>query len=189
MTKQLFSCYTCNGLLEQAFGNPVSELADWLNAETPAGIHFKDVGGFDPRPPVQQRIVADVKADIEAGKQVIFIGHSLGAMLAYYLADELNAEGLKAPLLVAIDPTQWGTNVPPAAPWMLTPPTPGQYKAPPNVGTFINFHQPAYPGGGVCIAGGQDIPVPGVDHISIPNCNLVRQTILHAIGKVIGASP
>jgi hypothetical protein len=185
MTSKVFSCYACNGLLEQAFGNPVSELADWLNAETPAGIHFNDVGGFDPRPPVESQIQDAVVADIQAGKEVIFIGHSLGAMECYYLADLLNSKHLKAPLFVAIDPTQWGTNIPLAPPWDLAPPTPGQYRAPSNIAMFINFHQPAYPGGGMCVSGGQDITVPGVDHISIPNCNLVRQTILHAIGKLL----
>lgn len=181
-----YACYACNGLLEQAFGNPVSELADWLNVETPAGIHFNDVGGFDPRPPLQQQITAAVIADAKAGKIILFIGHSLGAGMSYYVARDLVAAGYNSPLFVAIDPTQWGTNIPPSPDWMLTPPTPGQWAVPPGfTGMFVNFHQPAYPGGGVCVSGGDDIPVPGENHISIPNSTLVRQTILNAIGKVL----
>lgn len=180
-----YACYACNGLMEQAFGGPVEQLATWLNANTPPGIHLNVVGGADPRPPVQQTIFDSVVTEIKAKKTLIFIGHSLGAGLCYYLADYLNSKSLSAPLVVAIDPTQWGSNLPPDAPWALTPSHPGQWKAPLNIGTFINLHQPIYPGGGICVGGGQDIAVPGVDHISIPNCNLVRQTILHAIGKLL----
>ena len=43
----------CNGLLEQAFGNPLEQLADWLNANTPAGFHLNVIGGLDPRPGTQ----------------------------------------------------------------------------------------------------------------------------------------
>jgi hypothetical protein len=184
MTKQ-FSCYLCNGLSEQIFGNQVAQLIAWLNANTPDGIHFNEVGGFDPRPPVQDQITAAVEADIAAGKTVIFGGHSLGAGLCYYLADALNAKSQTSPLFFAIDPTQWGTNIPPAASWALMPPTPGQWVAPPNIGIFINFHQPVYPGGGVCVRGGDDIAVPNTDHIGIPNTDLVRGTVVNAINRVL----
>lgn len=181
-----YSCYAINGLSEQVFGNPLSQLADWLNASTPAGIHFNVVGGFDPRPPVQGQIESAVMLDIAAGKQVIVIGHSLGAGLCYYLADDMKAKNLSAPLFAAIDPTQWGSNIPPAAQWDLMPPTPGQWIAPDNIGIFLNFHQPIYPGGGICTKGGDDIAVPSTDHIGIPNTDLVRGTILNAINRVLG---
>lgn len=182
-----YACYACNGLAEQAFGNPLSTLADYLNENTPVGIHFNVVGGVDPRPPVQQTIFDSVVADMNAGKRLIFIGHSLGAGLCYYLADYLNAKGLNAPLFVAVDPTQWGSNMPPDAPWALTPANPGKWVAPSNIGMFVNLHQPVYPGGGVCVSGGDDIAVPGTDHIGIPNADLTRQVILNAIGKVLNA--
>lgn len=182
-----YACYACNGLMEQAFGGPVTQLATWLNANTPSGIHFNIVGGVDPRPPVQQAIFDSVVTDVKAGKTLIFIGHSLGAGLSYYLADYLNGKGLSAPLIVAIDPTQWGSNLPPDAPWALTPANPGKWAAPSNIGMFVNLHQPIYPGGGVCVSGGDDISVPGTDHIGIPNNDLTRQIILNAIGKVLNA--
>lgn len=180
-----YSCYAINGLMEQAFGNPLTALAEYLNQNTPTGIHFNVVGGVDPRPPVQASIFNAVIGDIKAGKTVIVIGHSLGAGACYYLADTLKAQGLGSPLFAAIDPTQWGSNVPPDPQWALQPAHPGRWQAPDNIGIFLNFHQPLYPGGGICISGGDDILVPGVGHIEIPNAELTRGTILNAIGRVI----
>jgi|HubBroStandDraft_3_1064219.scaffolds.fasta_scaffold14940_2 hypothetical protein len=111
-------------------------------------------------------------------------------MDAYYIADELAAEGLTAPLFVAIDPTDWGSNLPGFGTWAVGIPgegNAGKWKAPPNIGRFINFHQPSYPGGGICIGGGEDIAVPGVDHLGIVNSNTVRAVTLDAIGKVLTA--
>ena len=172
-----FSCYACKGLL---IGEPIVELAAYLNAETPNGIHFNVVGGLDPQTE-QDQITKDVEDDIAKGKEVIFIGHSKGAMLAYYLADSLKAKGLKASLFVAIDPTCWGSNVDHATPWLISLFNGGKWAAPDNIGKFIDFHQPSYPGGGVCISGGTDIAVSDVDHLSIVNSNIVRMTILAAI--------
>lgn len=177
-----FSCYACNGLID---GAPVAELAAWLNAKTPKGIHFNEVGGIDPQI-FYDSIKASVVADIHSGKEVIFIGHSYGAMTCYYLADDLFALGLKAPLFVPIDPTCWASNLPGTWRWGLSPSDGGQWSAPSNVTTWINYHQPYYPGGGVCISGGRDIPVSGCDHLSIPNTPTVRNGILSAINNLLG---
>ena len=180
-----FTCYACKGLL---IGQPVDDLAAWLNAETPTGIHFNVVGGLDPEFDDPKDAVV---TDAQSGKSVIFIGHSKGAMDTYYIADALNALGLKAPLFIAIDPTDWGSNLPGFSTWVVGMPgigNAGKWKAPANIGRFINFHQPSYPGGGICIEGGEDIIVPNVDHLTIVNSDTVRTITLDAIGKVLAAA-
>src|ERR1700678_4486397 len=94
----------CNGLLEQAFGSPVDDLATWLNNNTPEGFHLTVIGGADPRPGAQGYI-DDMIAEGQKGTPTIFIGHSLGAMLSFYAADALKAAGLTSPLFVSIDST------------------------------------------------------------------------------------
>lgn len=177
-----YSCYACHGLIVTS---PITELANWLNANTPEGIHFREVGGIDPQP-LAGEIENAVVTDIKNGKQVIFIAHSMGAMLCYYLADDLNAQGLKAPLFVAIDPTDWASNMSGTIRWGWSPSDGGQWAAPGNIGKWINYHQPSYPGGGVCISGGTDIAVAGVDHLSIVNSPTVRNGILAAVMGAIG---
>ena len=179
-----FSCYACNGLI---VSYPVVDLCAYLNANTPDGIHFNDVGGYDPQP-LYGSIKDAVVGDIRAGKQVIFIGHSYGAMTCYYLADDLQAMGLKAALFIAIDPTCWASNLPGTVRWGWSPTDGGKWAAPANITTWINYHQPYYPGGGVCISGGRDIAVAGVDHLSIVNSAPVRAGILAAVKGLIGES-
>ena len=179
----IFSCYACNGLIVTW---PVTDLASFLNNNTPDGIHFNEIGGVNPQFQYSS-ILASAVADIKAGKQLIFIAHSMGAMLCYYLADDLNAQGLKAPLFVAIDPTDWASNMSGTIRWGWSPSDGGQWAAPSNIGKWINYHQPSYPGGGVCVSGGEDIAVAGVDHLSIVNSSIVRNGVLAAVQKIIGA--
>ena len=138
-----YSCYACHGLIVTW---PVDDLAEWLDQNTPAGIHFNTVGGVDPQL-YAGAITTAVIRDIDAGKQVIFIGHSMGAMLAYYLADDLKSAGLKAPLFIPIDPTDWGSNLPDTLRWSWSVTAAGRWAAPSNIGKWINYHQPSYPGG------------------------------------------
>ena len=182
----------CNGLLEQAFGNPLEQLAEWLNANTPAGFHLNVIGGFDPRPGTQGYI-DDMIAKGRQGIPTIYIGHSLGAMLTFYAADALKAAGLKSPLFVSIDSTDWGTNAPGIPRWstVVLPPSTGEYFVPDNVETWLHFYQDGAPGGGVAqLAPGNETTVlraqhlPGENHISIVNCAPVRQAILAAVLKV-----
>ena len=187
----------CNGLLEQAFGNPMADLAMWLNASTPNLIHFNVVGGFDPRPSVDQIIGSMVDANRKNGAVPIFIGHSLGAMLSFYAADCLKGLlPIQLPLFVSIDSTDWGTNAPGIPRWstVVLPPNTGEYFVPDNVETWLHFYQDGAPGGGVAqLAPGNETTVlraqhlPGENHISIVNCAPVRQAILAAVLKAAQA--
>jgi hypothetical protein len=181
----------CNGLMEQAFGNPLEELATWLNDNTPEGFHLNVVGGFDPRPGAQG-YVDDLIANARAGSTPIFIGHSLGAMLSFYAADALKAAGLTSPLFVSIDSTDWGTNAPGIPQWstVVMPPSTGEYFVPDNVATWLHFYQDSAPGGGVAqLAPGNETTIlraqhlPAENHISIVNCDPVRKAILAAVLK------
>ena len=186
----------CNGLLEQAFGNPVEdELVPWLNDNTPEGIHFTTVGGIDPRPGAQSYINTLI-AKARAGIAPIWIGHSLGAMLSFYAAMVLKAAGLKSPLFVSIDSTNWGTNAPGIPEWMtiVLPPNTGEYFVPDSVETWLHFYQDSAPGGGVAqLAPGNETTIlrayhlPAENHISIVNCEPVRKAILAAVLKVAAA--
>ena len=171
-----YACYACHGL---GFVQPIDTLAHWLNARTPSGIHFNTVGGSDPMLE-EASIRASIEVDLKAGKQLIFIGHSKGAMLTYYL-------GYAAPLVVAIDPTDWGSNID-CVEWTLTPPHSGQWRAPANVGHWINFHQSGYPGGGVLENPGDgrdDHFFPDCNHMTIPTDPRTMTIIRNAILQVI----
>jgi hypothetical protein len=176
-----FSCYAINGLIVTS---PVAELTKWLNDNnTPDGIHFNEVGGLDPQIGYSS-ILTDVANDVHAGKQVIVVGHSYGGMACYYLADDLNTAGLKAPLFIPIDPTCWASNLPGTMRWGWSLADGGRWSAPPNVARWINYHQPYYPGGGICInpgGGVTDTQVAGVDHLSIVNSPIVRSGVLNAV--------
>jgi hypothetical protein len=169
-----YACYACHGL---GLVQPIDTLAAWLDANTPKGIRFRDhiVGGMDPQLE-EGSIRASIQADIDAGRRLIFVGHSKGAMLAYYL-------GYPAALVVAIDPTDWGSNIE-CPNWDLTPPRPGQWEAPDNVTRWINFHQSGYPGGGVLANPGpvrEDHFFPDCDHMSIVNDPRTMKIIHSAI--------
>lgn len=171
-----YACYACHGL---GGIQPIDTLAAWLNEHTPKSIHFNVVGSTNPQleeGEIRQRITAD----LQANKKLIFVGHSMGAMLAYYL-------NYAAPLIVAIDPTDWGSNIN-CPPWTLSPPQPGQWRATDGVVRWINFHQVDYPGGGVLSnpgPGREDHFFPDTNHMSIPTdprtMNIIRDAILGAM--------
>lgn len=174
MTK--YACYACHGL---GLVQPIDTLAAWLNANTPSGIHFKTVGAMDPQ--LEERSIrGSIEADLAAGNELIFVGHSKGAMLAYFLR-------YKAPLIVAIDPTDWGSNFE-CSDWDLTPPQPGQWGAPSNVTRWINFHQSGYPGGGVLSnpgPGKEDHFFPDCSHMTIPTDPRTMKIIHDAVLGVL----
>lgn len=146
MTEKFF-CLACNGLHEELFGGPLTQLVHYLNIHLPVEVHFNVVGGVDPRPFTDQ-ITHNLVSAAGAGYKIIFLGHSLGAMMAFYQADRLNERDIHAPLFISIDPTQWGTNAVGTAAWLLGGSNAGRYYVPPNVAKWINFTQPVYPGGG-----------------------------------------
>ena len=159
-----------------------------LTAES--GVHFNLVGGLDPHPLFEVEIFGPMVAAHQRGETVIFLGHSMGAMAAFYAADRLKAQGIHSPLFIAIDATNWGTNAHGVAPWTTPASTPpaGHWYAPDNIDQFLYFHQNAGPGGGVAFrAPGNDHTVlkqwhlPSENHISIVNAPVVRAAILDAL--------
>lgn len=140
-------CIAVNGLDEPLFGNPLSALATFLNEHTPEGVHFTVVGDWDPRPELDG-IIHNCLAAANAGYRLILIGHSLGSMVMFYIADALKQKGVTIALLVPIDATDWGTNAPGVTPYLTANSTPGQYWCPDNVDVCLYYRQPGYPGGG-----------------------------------------
>lgn len=178
------ACFLCHGLW---IGQPVDDLAAYLNANTPAGVHFNTVGGLDPQP-LQSQITQQVIAMHQAGADIIFGGHSKGAMLTFYLADQLKTIGIRAPLFISIDPTDWGTNDPTAQQWSihLLPPA-GQWLVPNNIDRWLHFSQPEPPGGGQARLAPNNTTTnlttatePG-GHLAIPTLPQVEQAILAAV--------
>lgn len=141
-------CIAVNGLYEPLFGNPLEQLAVFLNARTPAGIHFTVEGGWDPRPYLDT-FIHNCLAAAGAGYRLILIGHSLGSMAMFYIADALKKKGATIRLLVPIDATDWGTNGLGVPPYDTVNSTPGEYWCPDNVDRCLYYRQPGYPGGGI----------------------------------------
>jgi hypothetical protein len=181
-------CLAVNGLDEWMFGGPLSALAGFLNENTPAGVHFNVVGDTDPRPYIDE-FIHTCAAAAGNGSDLILLGHSLGAMMMFYLADAMKAKGIAIPLVVSIDSTDWGTNSPKYPPYTLGIPAPdtGQYWVPDNVDHWLHFRQPVYPGGGVAqlAAGNTHTKFENFErlesHVSLPVIPDIQQKILAAV--------
>jgi hypothetical protein len=177
------------GLDEFAVGQPLIALADWINQNTPVGVHFNVVGGIDPQ--LQQASIEQSIVDAAGRREVpILIGHSKGAMEAFYAADRMKLVGIRSPLFVSIDSTGWGTNAPGIPQWstIVLPPNTGRWFVPDSVDVWIHAYQDGLPGGGIAaLAPGnthtalQIIHCPQENHISIVNCAPVRKAILAAV--------
>ena len=191
------ACFLCHGLVA---GYPVDNLAAYLNANTPDGVHFNTVGGADPQPH-QSEITQEVIATHNGGADIIFGGHSMGADLTFYLADELKRRNVRAPLFISIDSTNWGSNAPGTEPWSTAvgPPNTGRWFVPDNVDRWLHFRQPDPPGGGQALlapANATDnltaFEEPGLlqggGHLAIPTLPQVEQKILDAVLAVANAS-
>jgi len=166
-----YFCLAVNGLLEALFANPLTTLTNYLNRGTPNGVHFTVVGGEDPRPYIDQ-FIHNCAAAAAAGYTLILVGHSLGAMMMFYIADALKAKGLSIALVVSIDSTDWGTNAPGTTPYAAGMPTAGHYFVPDNVDRWIHYRQPVYPGGGVVHLG------PGNTHTAFENYERVEAHVV-----------
>ena len=140
-------CIAVNGLDEPLFGNPLAQLATFLNERTPEGVHFTVQGGWDPRPYLDT-LIHNCLAAANAGYRLILIGHSLGSMAMFYIADALNKRGVTIALLVPIDATDWGTNAAGTIPYATANSTPGEYWCQDNVDVCLYYRQPLAPGGG-----------------------------------------
>ncbi len=180
-------CLAVNGLHEELFGGPLTQLATFLNERTPDGIHFQVVGGMDPRPFILQ-FIHSCSVAAGAGQKLILVGHSLGAMMMFYLADAMKKQNIKIPLAVSIDSTSWGTNYLGITPYAVaTGMHAGQYWVPDNVDHWLHFRQPVYPGGGYAqLAKGNDhTKFENFDrvesHVSLPVIPDIQNKILQAV--------
>jgi hypothetical protein len=135
-------CLASHGLL---IGWPVDELAAWLNANTPVGIHFVVVGDLDPQPE-ESTIIQSLLGAAAAGKDLVIVGRSKGAMLMFYLADALKAQSIRVKLVASIDPTDWGSNAPGTIKWaVVLDGNAGQWLVPDNADVWLNFYQDSPP--------------------------------------------
>jgi hypothetical protein len=181
----------CKGLADPLVGAPLEVLIAYLNHET--GIFFNLVGGLDPHPLFEIEIFGPMVQAHGRGETVIFLGHSMGAMAAFYAADRLKKLGIHSPLFIAIDTTNWASNAPGVAPWTkpATTPPAGHWYAPDNIDVFYYFHQLAGPGGGVAeLAHGNThtrlhaYKMAQETHISIVNAQATRTVIVGALKQM-----
>lgn len=178
-----FSVYACHGL---GVIQPIDDLAQWLRLQL--HLQVQTVGGIDPM--IEQgSIIASIKADLSAKHQVIFISHSKGAMLAFYLPDN-NVGDLSNSMIISIDPTCWGSNIN-APQWSTLVEYPGQWKAK-NAARWLNFTSGTYPGGGRMINANEtayrQFSFTDDDHMGIVNDPRVRKTILSTMQTFMGGN-
>jgi hypothetical protein len=195
MTSQKLYAVACKGLADPLVGAPLEVLIAHLHAET--GVFFNLVGGLDPHPLFEVEIMQPILAAHKRGEAIIFLGHSMGAMAAFYAADRLKAQNLHSPLFIALDATNWASNAPGVVPWTkpATTPPAGHWYAPDNIDTFLYFHQAAGPGGGVAFPAHDNAHtkfysgyLPHESHIGIVNDPTVRKAIVGALKALKGAS-
>jgi pimeloyl-ACP methyl ester carboxylesterase len=187
MTKKTYAV-ACKGLADPLVGAPLEVLIAYLHAET--GVFFNLVGGLDPHPLFELEILGPMLAAHQRGEAIVFLGHSMGAMAAFYAADRLKAQGVHSPLFIALDATNWASNAPGVAPWTrpATTPPAGHWYAPDNIDTFLYFHQAAGPGGGVAFLAHGNTHTKFLSsylqyetHIGIVNNLTVRKAIVGAL--------
>lgn len=180
----------CKGLADPLVTAPLEQLIAWLNIET--HIFFNLVGGLDPHPLFEPIMEMMVQAH-QRGETVIFLGHSMGGMAAFYAADRLRSLGIRSPLFIGLDATDWASNAAGVPPWTrpATTPPAGHWYAPDNIDKFIYIHQDAPPGGGVAfLAPGnkhtvlKEYHLPQESHIGIVNAQLTRSVILSALREL-----
>lgn len=177
-----YACYACHGL---GVIQPIDEIAMELNAATPPGVHFNIVGGVDPR--IEQGAIESRMAAIASTYEFIWIGHSLGAALGFYLPQKYPK--WKFALVITVDPTDWGSNIN-SSPWITNPPHPGHWHASPNAKRWINIRSSQYPGGGILDGNSpawEDHHFPELPHIGIILDPRVKKIIFDAVkGEVEG---
>jgi hypothetical protein len=66
------------------------------------------------------------RADVQAGREVLWFGHSMGAALGYYLPSVHPAWKFK--LITTVDPMNWASNIN-CGEWQKAPPHPGWWEA------------------------------------------------------------
>jgi len=173
--------YACHGL---GVVQPIDLVALDLNRETPDLPPFQIVGGFNP-PVHQAEIESRMAADHAAGKSFVWIGHSMGAALGYYLAEKFRDWHFS--LMITVDPMDWASNID-CQPWQREPPRPGWWKAEGNFDRWINIRSKCPPGAGILVNSRQqrceDHLFADADHIGIIERPDVRAIIDPAVKAV-----
>jgi len=173
--------YACHGL---GVIQPIDLLANDLNRLTPNQPRFLIVGGMNP-PIEQPAIEGAMKAHHDRGAEFVWIGHSMGAALGFYLPQK--HPDWKFRLIITVDPMDWASNIH-CANWQTYPPRPGQWLPSGNYQRWINIHSDMYPGGGRLSVGGlphvEEHHYPHADHIGIIALPEVRKIIFEAVEAV-----
>ena len=134
--------YACHGL---GVIQPIDLVAMDLSRETRERPPFHIVGGADPRVE-QPAIEARMELDHKAGKSFVWIGHSMGAALGYYLVQKFRDWHFS--LVITVDPMNWASNIN-CEPWQASPPRPGWWRAEGNFDRWINIRSKMPPGAGI----------------------------------------
>jgi pimeloyl-ACP methyl ester carboxylesterase len=182
--------YCCHGL---GVVQPINALAAELDARD--GKHSFIVGGFNP--PLEQAAIEKlVRSTAIRGRGIVWIGHSMGAALGFYLAQKFPLYHFK--LIVTVDPMCWASNIE-CANWATEPPHPGHWIATGKFDRWINIRSSQYPGGGVLDSAYAhrgaardteadprcaDHHFPDCDHIGIISDPRVRAIIFDAVKGV-----
>jgi hypothetical protein len=170
--------YACHGL---GVLQPIDLLAEDLNRL--GGPPFHIVGGCSP-PLEEGEIITQVRAEAQAGKEIVWIGHSMGAALGYYLPSAYPF--LKFKLIVTVDPMNWASNIN-CSEWQKAPPHPGWWEAKGNFERWINIRTRMAPGGGMLVNKDprcEDHLFPDCDHIGVIADPRVRKIIFDAVTKL-----
>jgi pimeloyl-ACP methyl ester carboxylesterase len=172
--------FACHGL---GVVQPIDLLAIDMDHATPSSPPFVIVGGFSP--PLEERdIEASLRAAVGAGKELVWVGHSMGAALGFYLPQ--TNPGWKFKLVITVDPMCWASNID-CPEWETRPPQPGRWRALGNYDRWINIRTRMYPGGGVLMtkdARCEDHFFPDCDHIGVIADARVRKIIFDAVKEV-----
>lgn len=168
--------YACHGL---GVLQPIDLLAADLHRTHPDAI-WNIVGGANP-PLEEADISARIRADVEAGKKIDWIGHSMGAALGYYLPRAHPKWPFR--LVITVDPMNWASNIN-CAEWQRQPPHPGWWAATGSYERWINIRSSMPPGAGVLVTKDprcEDHHFPDCDHIGIISDPRVRKIIFDAV--------
>ena len=168
--------YACHGL---GVVQPIDILAADLSRLQPDKPPFKIVGGMDPQ--LEQ---FQIEEGMSPHDSFVWIGHSKGAALGYYIPQYHMALHFK--LIITVDPMCWASNIK-CSEWDIAPPLPGQWHASGNYDRWINIRTSTYPGGGVCITRDhrvEDHHFPDCDHIGVIADQRVRKIIFEAVAKI-----
>src|SRR5579872_3345241 len=107
--------YACHGL---GILQPIDMLVHDLGGD------WNVVGGMNPH--LEEVAIENrIKEDVAAGKDIVWIGHSMGAALGFYIPQLRN---WKFRLIITVDPMCWASNID-CYEWQTDPPQPGRWRA------------------------------------------------------------